>query len=68
MSERTPRHRLGFAVSLALHILLADGRELSAPLSWFPVLEKATPAQRANWRLMEGVVMCGSSWATNRPA
>jgi hypothetical protein len=42
----------------ALHILLADGRELSAPLSWFPVLERATPAQRANWRLIghgEGV-------------
>ncbi|WP_207224574.1 DUF2442 domain-containing protein [Fluviicoccus keumensis] len=42
----------------ALHILLADGRVLSAPLSRFPVLEKATPAQRANWRLIghgEGV-------------
>lgn len=42
----------------ALHIMLADGRELSAPMSWFPVLEKATPAQRAKWRLIghgEGV-------------
>ena len=41
-----------------LTLFLKNGRELSVPLSWFPVLEKATPAQRANWRLIghgEGV-------------
>jgi Protein of unknown function (DUF2442) len=35
-----------------LFILLADGRELSVPLSWFPRLQQATPAQRGNWRLI----------------
>lgn len=41
-----------------LTVFLKDSRELSVPLSWFPVLEKATPAQRAKWRLIghgEGV-------------
>ncbi|MBX3094827.1 MAG: DUF2442 domain-containing protein [Cryobacterium sp.] len=42
----------------ALQLVLADGREVSAPLSWFPTLETATKAQRENWRLIgddEGV-------------
>jgi hypothetical protein len=34
----------------ALHIVLSDGRELSAPLAWFPRLRDATPAQRENWK------------------
>jgi hypothetical protein len=34
----------------ALHVVLADGREVSAPLEWFPRLRDATPEQRANWR------------------
>ena len=41
-----------------LHVFLKDGRKLPVPLSWFPVLEQATPAQRANWRMIghgEGV-------------
>lgn len=33
----------------ALQIVLSDGRELSAPLAWFPRLRDATPAQRGNW-------------------
>ncbi len=36
----------------ALLVVLADGRELSAPLAWFPRLREATPAQRAEWRLL----------------
>ncbi len=36
----------------ALRITLADGRELSAPLEWFPRLRDATPEQRRNWRLI----------------
>lgn len=36
----------------ALHVLLSDGREVSAPLEWFPRLRDATPAQRENWRLI----------------
>ena len=36
----------------ALHVVLADGREVSAPLQWFPRLLKATPEQRAQWELI----------------
>lgn len=35
-----------------LLIQLADGREISAPLAWFPRLEQATPDKRAAWRLI----------------
>lgn len=35
-----------------LRVTLADGRELAAPLAWFPRLRDATPAQRADWRLV----------------
>jgi hypothetical protein len=35
-----------------LVIILADGRELAAPLAWFPRLVEATPQQRQNWRLI----------------
>ena len=35
-----------------LRIVLADGRELTAPLAWFPRLMEATPDQRQNWRLI----------------
>ena len=35
-----------------MHIVLSDGRELSAPLAWFPRLQKATAAQRKHWRLI----------------
>ncbi len=37
-----------------LRLTLADGRELSAPLEWFPRLRDATQAQRKNWRLIGG--------------
>ena len=35
-----------------LHVFLADGREISAPLEWFPRLITATLEQRNNWRLI----------------
>ncbi len=41
-----------------LRVVLSDGREVSAPLAWFPRLRDATPAQRQRWRLIgrgEGV-------------
>lgn len=41
-----------------LSVLLADGRRVSVPLTWFPRLLHATAAERANWRLLgdgEGV-------------
>ncbi len=36
----------------ALRVTLADGRELAAPLEWFPRLRDGTPAQRRNWRFI----------------
>jgi hypothetical protein len=36
----------------ALRVVLADGREVSVPLLWFPRLMKATPTQRENSRLI----------------
>lgn len=39
---------------VALRIVLSDGRELSAPLAWFPRLRDATPEQRQNWEPIGG--------------
>jgi hypothetical protein len=35
-----------------LTVHLKDGRTVSAPLSWFPRLLKATPKQRGNFELV----------------
>lgn len=35
-----------------LVVVLADGRQLAAPLTWFPRLLEAAPDQRRNWRLI----------------
>jgi hypothetical protein len=35
-----------------LYLRLADGREVGAPLEWFPRLRQATAAQRVKWRLI----------------
>lgn len=35
-----------------LRATLADGREVSVPLAWFPRLERASAEQRRNWRLI----------------
>lgn len=39
---------------------LADGRAISVPLSFFPLLQEATPAQRRNWQLQDDD--CGIHW------
>lgn len=36
----------------SLHVVLADGREISTPLEWFPKLRNANDKQRKNWRLI----------------
>lgn len=36
----------------ALWVRLADGREISAPLAWFPRLLHATVEQRQGWELI----------------
>ena len=37
-----------------LRVTLADGRELSVPLAWFPWLEAAAPELRDDFELSEG--------------
>ena len=44
----------------ALQVVLADGREILAPLQWFPRLQKATRRQRNKWRLIGGGI--GIHW------
>ena len=43
-----------------LIIDLADGRELSVPLSYFPRLQRATEQQRSRWKLLGGGI--GIHW------
>ena len=44
----------------SLRVVLAEGREISVPLIWFPRLQKATPEQRKQWRLIGGGI--GIHW------
>ena len=43
-----------------LRVTLADGREILAPLAWFPRLQNASRKARGNWRLIGGGV--GIHW------
>ena len=38
----------------AIMVRLADGREISAPLAWYPRLLDATPEQRSKWQIIGG--------------
>ena len=47
------------AIATAVHfevdrmlVALADGREISVPVDWYPRLAQATPTQRNNWQLI----------------
>ena len=53
-SEFDPRIRArDVAISeQELSVVLADGRTITVPLEWYPRLHRASPAQRANWRLI----------------
>ncbi len=46
----------------ALHCVLADGREISAPLEWFPKLRDASDKDRNDWRLIGNGI--GVHWAS----
>ena len=35
-----------------LRVTLADGREVAAPLEWFPRLRDASAEQRRHWRMI----------------
>ena len=45
---------------VGLRVVLADGREVVAPLEWFPRLRDASPEQRAHWRPIGGGI--GVHW------
>jgi len=49
-----------FFTADTLRVRLADGREVSAPLAWFPRLQKATSKQKHRWRLIGGGI--GIHW------
>ena len=36
----------------ALTVNLQDGRSVAVPLGWYPRLQRATAAERADWRLI----------------
>ena len=36
----------------ALHVILADGRELAAPMAWFPRLRDASVQARREWQII----------------
>jgi hypothetical protein len=35
-------------------VALRDGRTVSAPLTWYPRLQRASPKQRKNWQIAGG--------------
>lgn len=37
-----------------MHVLLIDGRRISVPLAWFPLLLKASPQQRTKYEIGGG--------------
>jgi len=43
-----------------MHVDLTDGRVLSVPLAWFPILRSATPEQRAKCEIGGGGI--GLHW------
>ncbi len=49
-TPRSPVTKVTFAEqTMSLH--LSDGRELKVPLHFYPKLQKATPAQREDYRI-----------------
>jgi hypothetical protein len=53
ISEAVRDHRVADVrfTGQALVVDLKDGRQISTPLSWFPRLASATPAQRQKWEI-----------------
>jgi hypothetical protein len=39
-----------------MHVLLTDGRSISVPVAWFPLLLKASPEQRTKYEIGGGGV------------
>ena len=52
MNQKRPSHPIDVIITdTKLTVILADGREISNPLDWFPWLADATSQQRANYEL-----------------
>ncbi|MCG8448935.1 MAG: DUF2442 domain-containing protein [Pirellulales bacterium] len=52
-----PTNALAKVVSfddLMIHVTLVDGRVISTPLTWFPLLHAATPQQREKYEICGG--------------
>ncbi len=65
MSTSVTRQTPALAVDVRVNedrlvVMLADGREISAPLEWFPRLRDASRKHRSAWRLVGGGV--GIHW------
>ncbi len=39
-----------------MHVTFTDGRVLSVPLAWFPILRRGTPDQRSHYEISGGGV------------
>ena len=46
-------HSVGFDEEM-MHVSLTDGRVISVPIIWFPLLRNATPAQLASYEIGAG--------------
>lgn len=56
-----PRVEAVYFTRDALVVDLMDGRSISAPLSWYPKLLRATPQKRAYWKI------CGGGYGIHWP-
>jgi hypothetical protein len=52
LHNRTARATHVYFDAEHIHVSLADGREISAPLDWFPRLLRATNELRLQWELI----------------
>ncbi len=52
LHNRTARATHIYFDAERIHVGLADGREISVPLDWFPRLLQATDEQRLQWELI----------------
>ena len=46
----------------SIRVVLADGREISVPIEWFPRLRDASDEERGDWRVIGGGL--GIHWET----
>ena len=45
---------VSFDEDMMMHVSLTDGRLISVPVIWFPLLQKATPEQRLRYEIGGG--------------